>query len=59
MILALESCKISPSITFDPSTFPTFETLNISRISAEPIIFYFTSGVNKPDNLSLIKSNSS
>ena len=37
--LALESWVISPSVTFDPATLPTFETLNISNISAVPIIF--------------------
>jgi translation initiation factor IF-2 len=28
----------------DPATFPTFETLKISNISADPIIFYSTFG---------------
>ena len=35
----MESWIISPSTTFEPATFPTFDTLNISRISAVPIIF--------------------
>ena len=39
IILASLSCNISPSITFDPATFPTLETLNISNTSADPIIF--------------------
>ena len=33
--LASELFIISPSMTFEPATFPTFETLNISRISIE------------------------
>ena len=57
--LALESCINSPSKTYDPATFPTLETLNISRISADPIIFSSIFGVKRPDILFLIKSRTS
>ena len=30
MTLAFASFVISPSVTFDPATFPTYATLNIS-----------------------------
>ena len=53
--LAFKLLTISPSITFDPATFPIFETLKTVRTSADPIISSFTSGLSRPDNELFIK----
>ena len=51
---AIDSVTISPSTTLEPATFPTLDTLNISKISADPVTSSFISGANKPDILFLI-----
>ena len=40
--LAKESWLISPVVTFEPATLPTFDTLKISKISAEPVMLSST-----------------
>ena len=49
IIRALALFFISPSVTFDPATFPDFESLKILSISAVPSIFSFLSGSRRPD----------
>ena len=47
--LASDPLEISPSVTFDPATFPVPETLNIYKIWAVPVTVSCTSGESKPD----------
>ena len=54
IILTSEVLLISPSVTFEPATFPAPETLNIYKICAVPVIFSCTSGANNPDILCLM-----
>ena len=42
MTLARESWFISPEVTFEPATLPIFDTLKISKISAEPVMLSST-----------------
>ena len=58
-IQSKENTTVENTTSEAPSLDQNDETLKISRISAEPIIFSFTSGVSSPDILFLIKSNNS
>ena len=57
--LAFRLLAISPSITFEPATFPTLETLKIACTSADPTISSLISGLSKPDSKSFTKSKAS
>ena len=46
--LTLAFRLISPSVTYDPAIFPTFEALKICLTIAFPIIFYSNTGASIP-----------